>query len=149
MTVSTKDIQKLRQVTGAGVMECKKAMEEAGSDYEEALKLIHRRGQVKADKRSKRETGAGMIESYVHNNRIGVLVDVRAETDFVVRSTDFRVLAKELAMQVAAENPKDINDLLKQPYIREESKSVEAVIKSVAAKVGENIVLKNFTRLEI
>ena len=149
MTVLTKEIQKLRQTTGAGVMECKKALEEAGGIYEKALDVIHRRGLAKAGKRSDRETGAGMIESYVHGNRIGVLVDVRAETDFVVHSTDFRVLAKELAMQIAAENPKNVDELLKQPYIREESKSVEDVIKSVAAKVGENIVLKDFTRLEI
>jgi elongation factor Ts len=143
------DIQRLRESTGAGVMECKKAMEDAKGDFDRAVSLIRERGLLKVEKRSGRETGAGLIESYVHNDRIGVLLDLRAETDFVVRSEPFRRLSHELAMQIAALAPRDIHELLKQPYIKDESRTVEDLIKEVIARVGENIQINNFSRLEI
>ena len=118
------DIQHLREATGAGVMECKKAMEDAKGDFDRAVSLIHERGLLKVEKRSGRETGAGLVESYVHNARIGVLLDLRAETDFVVRSEPFRELSHELAMQIAASAPNDVDGLLKQPYIKDVSRSV-------------------------
>ncbi|MEK7212324.1 MAG: translation elongation factor Ts [Patescibacteria group bacterium] len=143
------DIQKLRDITGAGVMECKRALVEAGNDLEKAKQLIHERGLVKVEKRAGRETGAGLVQSYIHNERIGVLLDIRAETDFVVRSDPFRNLARELAMQIAAADPADVDAFLAQPYIRDESKTVDAIIKEVIARVGENIKVNKFHRIEL
>lgn len=139
----------MREATGAGVMECKRALEEARGDLEGATRIIHERGLARVEKRAGRETGAGLVESYVHNERIGVLVDVRAETDFVVRSEPFRVLAHELAMQIAATNPRDVGELMKQPYIRDEKKTVEDIVKDVIARVGENVRVETFARLEV
>lgn len=143
------NVQKLREITGAGVMECKKALDEVGGDFDKAIQIIHERGLAKVEKRSGRETSAGLIFSYVHNERIGVLVDLRAETDFVVRSDPFRNLAKELAMQIAASAPSNIDELLNMPYIRDESKTVKNIIDETISLVGENIKLNNFSRLEI
>ena len=143
------DIKKLREVTGAGVMECKKAFSESKGDFDLAIKIIHENGLAKVEKRTGREAGAGLIQSYVHNERIGVILDVRAETDFVVRSEPFKKLAHELAMQVAAANPANVDELLKQPYIKDESKTVNELIKTVIAQVGENVKVRAFSRLEI
>ena len=147
--VTAEDVQKLREVTGAGVMECKRALTDASGDFDAAKKLIGERGLAKVEKRAGRETGAGLIQSYVHNERIGVLLDVRAETDFVVRSDPFRKLAHELAMQISAMAPETVEDLLKQPYIRDESKTVEVLIGETIAKVGENIRVNKFARFEV
>jgi elongation factor Ts len=146
---SVPDIQKLRDLTGAGVMECKKALAEAGGDFEKAKAIIHERGLVKVEKRADRETGAGLVESYVHNERIGVLVEVRAETDFVVRSEPFRHLAHELVLQISAMAPKNVEELLKQPYIKDESKTIDDLVKDVIARVGENVRVNKFYRIEI
>ena len=143
------DVQKLREATGAGVMECKKALTEAKGDFEKAKEIIHERGLAKVEKRSGRETGAGLIETYLHNQRIGVILDVRAETDFVVRSEPFRELAKELVMQIAAMDPADTEELLAQPYIKDDKRTVDDIIKEVIAKVGENIRVNAFHRLEV
>ena len=148
-TMSVNDVQKLREATGAGVMECKKALIEAAGDFDKAKALIHERGLVKMEKRALRETGAGLIESYVHNERIGVLLDIRAETDFVVRSDPFRALAHELVLQVSAMDPADTDELLKQPYIKDESKTVGDLVKDVSARTGENIRINKFFRLEV
>ncbi|MBI4085649.1 MAG: translation elongation factor Ts [Candidatus Liptonbacteria bacterium] len=149
MKDDVKNITKLRDMTGAGVMECKKALRESGGDLDKAVKIIHEQGFAKVEKRAGREAGAGLIESYVHNERIGVLVDIRAETDFVVRSEPFRKLAHELAMQVAAMAPADVKELLKQPYVKDESKTIEALISEVIAKVGENVKVNGFSRMEV
>ena len=143
------DIKKLRDVTGAGVMECKKAFADSNGDFDAAIKIIHERGLAKMEKRSDREAGAGLIESYVHNERIGVVLDVRAETDFVVRSEPFKKLAHDLAMHIAAAGPANVEELLKQPYIKDESKTVDETIKLTSAQVGEVIRVKAFSRLEL
>jgi len=143
------DIKKLRDVTGAGVMECKKALADSKGDFDAAIKFIHERGLAKVEKRAGREAGAGLIQSYVHNERIGVILDVRAETDFVVRSEPFKKLAHELAMQVAAAGPANVEELLKQPYIKDESRTIDEIIKLTSAQVGENIQVKTFSRLEL
>jgi len=143
------NVSKLREITGAGVMECKKALDEAQGDFEKARQIIHEKGLAKIEKRADRETGAGMIFSYVHNDRIGALLDLRAETDFVVRSEPFKELAKEIVMQIAAMNPANIDELLNQPYIKNESKTIKDLIDDVRARVGENIKINNFARLEI
>lgn len=143
------DIKKLRDVTGAGVMECKKAFAESNGDFDAAVKIIHERGLAKMEKRSDREAGAGLIQSYVHNERIGVILDVRAETDFVVRSEPFKKLAHDLAMHIAAAGPADVDELLKQPYIKDETKAVDEIIKLTSAQVGEVIKVRAFSRLEL
>jgi len=143
------NVSKLREITGVGVMECKKALDEAQGDFEKARQIIHEKGLAKIEKRADRETGAGMIVSYVHNDRIGALLDLRAETDFVVRSEPFKELAKEIVMQIAAMNPQNVDELLNQPYIKNESKTIKDLIDDVKARVGENIKINNFARLEI
>lgn len=147
--ITSADIQRLREATGAGVMDCKRALADARGDFDEAVKLINERGVVKAEKKATRATGAGFLESYIHNGRIGVLLELRCETDFVARSEPFRSLAHELAMHIAAADPGDTAALLKQPYIRDEFMTVEALVKGVIAKVGENIRVERFVRYEL
>ena len=143
------DIQKLREVTGAGVMECKKALEDAGGDFDKATQLINERGIVKAEKKSGRATGAGVLESYIHNNRVGVLLELRCETDFVAHTAEFKDLARNLAMHIAAMDPQSVDEFMRQPYIRDEKTTIEQLIKGVVAKVGENIKVERFCRYEL
>lgn len=143
------NIQKLRELTGAGVMECKKALQEANGDFDKAISIIHERGLAKAEKKKERTTGAGVLESYIHNERVGVLLELRCETDFVARSREFRELAHHLAMQIAAMEPIDVDDLLKQMYIKDETITVGDLIKRTIAKLGENIQVERFCRYEI
>jgi len=143
------DIKKLRSETGAGVMDCKNSLEETGGDYSKAKELIREKGLAKGEKRAGRETGAGLVHSYIHGGRIGVLLELRAETDFVVKSDPFQKLAEELAMQIAASNPEDISELLDQPYIRDESRRIDDLVKEVIGKVGENINIGKFYRIEV
>jgi len=149
MTISAQEVQRLREATGAGIMDAKKALQDAKGNFDEAVKIIHERGQVKAERKADRATGAGVLESYIHNGRVGVLLDIRCETDFVARAEDFQNLAHELVMQIAAMNPQTNAELLKQPYIKDAALTVEKVIKSVIAKVGENIRVERFVRYEL
>lgn len=142
-------IQKLREMTGAGVIECKKVLEEAGGDLDKAILIIQERGLVKAEKKKERATGAGILDSYIHNERVGVLLELRCETDFVARSKEFKELAHNLAMQIAAMDPADIDDLLNQLYIKDESITIENLIKQMIAKLGENIKVERFCRYEL
>ncbi|MBI5148031.1 MAG: translation elongation factor Ts [Parcubacteria group bacterium] len=147
MTAS--DIQKLREATGAGVMDCKKAIEEAKGDFEKAIAVIHEKGLLKAVKKGERGTNAGVIESYIHNERVGVMLELRCETDFVARVDDFKNLARQLAMQIAAMNPESAEALLAQPYIRDESLTIGDLISRAIAKIGENIKVGRFCRYEL
>lgn len=147
--ISPTDVQKLRGVTGAGIMECKRALQDAKGDFDEAVKLIHERGLVKAEKKSERKTGAGLLESYVHNGRVGVLLEMRCETDFVAKTEDFKNLTHNIAMHVAAMNPENVESLLKDPYIRDINVTVGDFIKQTTAKVGEHIKVERFCRYEI
>src|ERR1700722_1104612 len=146
--VTAEAVQKLREITSAGVMDCRKALIEADGDIDAAVKIIHEKGLAKVEKRADRETGAGRVESYVHNERIGVLLHLSAETDFVVRSEPFKGLAHDLAMHIAAAAPKDVGELLAQPYVKDESHTVKDVVGQVIAKVGENITVGEFYRIE-
>ena len=149
MGIDKETIQKLRDETGAGVMDCKKALEEADSDIEKAKEVIKEKGIILASKKSERKTGAGFLKAYIHNDRVGILMEIRAETDFAVKSDPFQKLAHELAMQIAAMDPKDVDELLEQPFVKNESKTVGETIKEVVAEVGENINVKNFVRYEV
>lgn len=143
------DISKLRESTGAGVMECKKALDAADGDLDRAKSIIQEQGLLKAEKKANRATGAAILESYIHNNRIGVLLELRAETDFVVRSESFKVLAKDLAMHISAAAPESVDDLLKQPFVKDESVTIEQLIKGAIARIGENIQVARFVRYEV
>lgn len=136
-------------MTGAGVIDCKNALEEAGGDLAHAQTIIRERGLLRAEKKADRTTGAGVLETYVHNNRIGVMLDLRCETDFAARSEAFRQLAKELAMQISAMNPATVDELLRQPYIRDEAMTVGQLIKNTIAQVGENVRVEKFCRYQL
>ena len=143
------DVQKLREMTGAGMMDCKRALDDAGGDFDKATALINERGLVKALKKADRATGAGLLETYIHNGRVGVLMDLRCETDFVVRSEPFRELAHNLVMHIAAMNPETVEALLQQPYVKDPSLTIDALIKGSIAKIGENIQVAKFCRYEL
>ena len=149
MHISSADVQKLREATGAGMMDAKRALAAANGDFAAAVKLINERGKAIAQKRAERATGAGHLEAYIHNGRIGVLLDLRAETDFVARAEPFRTLAHELALHIAAMDPQSVEELLAQPTIKDPAITVDALIKSVIAKTGENIRVERFTRYQI
>ncbi|MDP2649215.1 MAG: translation elongation factor Ts [bacterium] len=143
-------LKKLRNETQVSLADCRKALEETDNDYKKAIEWLRKHGLEKAAKKEDRETSQGLIESYIHqNSRVGVLVEVLCETDFVARTEDFKKLAHEIAMQVAAMNPKDVKTLLKQEYIRDNSKTIQELIKEAIAKLGENVQVKRFQRLEI
>jgi len=143
------EVQKLREATGAGVMECKRALEDSKGDFEKAVALIMERGLVKAEGKQERVAGAGVVKSYIHNDRVGVLLQIHSETDFVAKSDPFKELAHNVAMQIAAMDPVDVQALLEQNYIKDEGKTVEQLIKETIAKVGENIKVERFARYEI
>lgn len=143
-------IKKLREETQASVALCKKALEETGGDIEKAQTLLRKRGFEVAAKKAARKTGEGIIEAYIHQNgRVGAMVELLCETDFVARTAEFKYLAHELSMQVSAMNPRDVESLLKQEYIRDSSKTVEDLVKETIAQLGENIVVKRFSRFEV
>lgn len=142
-------IQKLREQTGAGLVTCKKALDEAGGDIDKAIAILHEKGMAKVEKTAGRSAGAGFISSYVHNERVGVLLDLRAETDFVVRSEPFKQLAREIAMQIAAMGGETVEEVLAQPYIKDPNKKVVDLINDVIARVGEKVQIHKFFRLEV
>lgn len=192
MSSSAERIKQLRQATGAGVLDCRKALEETGGDLVKAASLLREKGLAAAAKRAERETREGVLDLYSHGDgRVGVMVEVNCETDFVARTTEFRRFAHEIALQVAANSPRwiDVADvpaevleeqrrwarlqaeqegkpastieriidgklekfcadvcLLRQPYIRDESKTVGDVLKEMIATTGENVTIRRFVR---
>ena len=198
MSVSLDEIKKLKELTGVGLTDAKKALVEAGGDFDKALEVMRKKGLTKAEKRGEREAREGLIESYVHGNRIGVIVELNCETDFVARTDNFKSLAHELAMQIAAMRPKWVSQddipeaertrkreelvasakadpknankpaeildkiidgqlskyfselvLLDQAYWKDDSKTIGTLVKEEMAKLGENIVVRRFARLEL
>ena len=150
MTISMDQIKKLRKETGAGVMDAKKALEESKGDLKKAKTWITKKGLAKAEKKANRETGSGIIHTYIHHNALsGTMVELQCETDFVASNKEFIYLAKELAMQANSMNPADVKDFLSQEYIRDSKLTVEELIKGVSGKLGENIQLKRFVRYSL
>lgn len=150
MANSKDHVKRLREETGAGVMDCKRALDEAKGDFEQAKALIKERGLAKAKEKADREANEGVVEAYVHaGGRIGAMVELSSETDFVARNPDFKGLAKEIAMQVAAMDPTDVEQLLQQPYIRDSSKTIGELVTGIAATTGENVRVKRFKRFEL
>jgi elongation factor Ts len=163
---SADDVKRLRELTGAGVMDCKRALDEAGGDLEKAATILKERGIAKAEKKAGRETGQGLIEAYIHaGGRIGVLVEVNCETDFVARTDTFKTLAHDIALQIAgisttlavtedelpegAEGPPEETVLMKQSFIKNPSQTIEQLVKEAIAQTGENIRIRRFTRYEL
>ncbi|PIS12264.1 translation elongation factor Ts [candidate division WWE3 bacterium CG09_land_8_20_14_0_10_47_33] len=143
-------IKKLRKETQAPVMEVKRALEEAGGDEAAAKKILAEKALVRAEKKKGREAGNGYLFSYVHSNgKIGVLLELRCETDFVAKNELFRKLGKELAMQIASMDPKDIAELLEKEYIRDQTKTVADLVNEAVGTVGEKIEVARFIRYDI
>lgn len=150
MAIDVNKIKKLRDVTSASVSDIRLALEESKGDIQKAKEWLKKRGLQKADKKEGRETNQGLVDSYIHaGGKVGALVEVLCETDFVARTEDFKQLCKEISMQVAAMNPQSVSELLTQDYIRDASVTIEGLIKGVIGKVGENITVKRFIRFEI
>ncbi len=195
MAITAKDIADLRARTGSGMMDCKKALEEANGDAEKAIEVLRKKGMAKAAKKADREAKEGVIESYVHSNgKIGVLVEVLSETDFVAKNDEFKEFAHDVALHIAAMNPRylkpeDVNPdevakekaiyleevkasgkpaeiaekivegkirkfteegaLLRQPFVKDPSKTIEELLNEKIAKIGEKLEIKRFVRFEI
>jgi elongation factor Ts len=195
MAVTTEQIKELREATGAGILDCRKALEQANSDFDKAVDFLREKGLATAAKRSDRDASEGTVELYSHGNgRVGVMVEVNCETDFVARSEPFRTFAHEVALQIAAAAPrylraedvpeevfehereiararareegkpeavlerivegrvekfKDEVCLLRQPYIRDESITLEKLMMQNVAAIGENIIIRRFARWEL
>ncbi len=195
MAVTTEQIKSLRELTGAGIMDCRKALEQAGGDLDKALEFLREKGMATAAKRADRSASEGMLELYSHGNgRVGVMVEVNCETDFVARSAAFRTFAHEVALQIAAGAPRYIREedipaedleqerqkarrlaldegkpenvieritegqlekfkdeavLLRQPYIRDETLTINKLLLQNIASIGENIIIRRFTRWEL
>ncbi len=195
MAVSTDDVKRLRQETGAGIMACKEALVQAGGDLQEAIAVLRKKGIEVAAKREAKAAAEGVVQAYVHaGEKIGVLVEINCETDFVARTDDFRDFAKNVAMQIAAMQPQWVspddvpeevvarerqilteqaeaegkpahiveqivegrlekfyarNCLLHQPYIRDDSMTIEDLLNDLLAKTGERIVVRRFVRYQV
>ena len=191
MTVSIKQIKKLKELSGVGLTDAKNALVEANGDFDKALEAMRKKGLTKAEKRGDRETREGLIDAYIHDGRIGAIVEINCETSFVAKTEEFKDLAHKIAMQVASMDPLYISEddipadikaekmkeleanfkgpekmkeqilsgqvkkafadkvLLSQPYIFDDSQTVDAFIKSAIAKTGENITVRQFKRIEL
>lgn len=146
---TTKDIAELREQTGMGLMDVKKALEEASGDKKKALELLKERGAEIMEKKSGRTATEGLIESYVHANKIGVLVEVNCETDFVARSETFQEFAHDLALQISSMDPKDVEELMSQPFIKDSKVSIADYLRDVTGKLGEKVVVARFVRMTL
>jgi len=194
MAVSASLVKELREKTGAGMMDCKKALEQTNGDLDKAIDYLREKGLASASKKSGRIAAEGLVDAYIHGGRIGVLIEVNSETDFVAKNDEFKQFVKDMAMQVAASNPKVVsrNDLsadeiahereiqinkvinegkpehvaekivegrmekyyedvclLDQPFIKDPSMKVKDVLAQLISKIGENIVIRRFTRYEV
>ena len=147
--MDAKTVAELRALTGAGVMDCKKALEEAKGDFEKAKKILASNAASIAKKKAERATKHGLIESYVHAGRIGVLLEIASESDFVAKNAEFKELAHQICLQIASMNPKNVDELLKQEFIMDSSQTVKDLIESKIAKIRENIKINRFIRFEL
>ena len=189
--ISVEQIKKLKELSGAGLTDAKKALVGAKGDFDKALEAMRKKGLTKAEKRGDRETREGLIDAYVHDGRLGAIVEVNCETSFVAKTDEFKTLAHQIAMQVASMNPlyvseadipekvrsakiKELEDnfkgpanmkdkilegqakkafadkvLMNQPFIFDDSKTVEQFVKEAIAKTGENITIRQFKRIEL
>ena len=147
--ISIEQIKKLRNITGISITECKKALEESGGDIKKAKEILRKMGRDVAQKRLGRETKEGIIDNYIHaGKKIGVMIELNCESDFVARSEDFQKLAHELCLQIAALSLEE-TPLLEQLWIKDQSKTIKDLMDEYIAKFGENIIIKRFIRYEL
>lgn len=165
MPVSPATVKELRELTGAGMLDCKKALEQADGDFDKAKEILRQKGHAAAGKRAERATAEGLVQTYLHHDgRLGALVEVNCETDFVARTEDFGQLVQDIALQVAATDPRyvapeDIPEgtegdarelsLLLQPFVRDESITIQDMMDEAIRKTGENIRVRRFARFEL
>ena len=143
-------VKKVRLETGLGIMEIKSALEEAKGDEKKAKEILKEKGFKKAESKAERETHQGRVATYTHlTGKIGVMVELLCETDFVAKHEDFLELTKDLCLQIAAMNPEKVTDLLKQEFIKDPSKTIDEMVKGLVAKFGENIQIGKMARFEI
>lgn len=148
--VNLEDIKKLREETEASVADCREALEEADGKYSEAIKRLREKALKRAEKKTDREVKAGAIFTYIHHNlRVGAIVSLACETDFVAKTDDFQKLGRELALHCAASRPETVEELLDQEYVRDSSKKIQELVKEVIGKLGENIQIVDFKVLSI
>ena len=147
--VTASQVKDLREKTGAGMMDCKKALTETNGDMEKAIEYLREKGITKAAKKSSRIAAEGLVLAYVsEDNKIGAAVEVNSETDFVAKNEEFRTFVQALAKQVALNNPADVEALLNEEYIEEAGKKVSEVLTDKVAKIGENMNIRRFVRFE-
>jgi len=165
MKISIEAVKELRNKTNVGIADCNKALLEVGGDMEKAIEFLKQRGAAIAEKKKDAAVTEGVIEAYIHHTKhIGALVELNCETDFVARTAEFKELAHDLAMQIAATSPQFLTSeemppeaeidpqvacLLSQPFIKEPTKTVQEIIAETIAKVGENIKVRRFARFEL
>lgn len=143
-------IKELREATGAGIMDAKKALEESNGDMEKAKEIITAKGLARAESKSEREVRSGKVYCYTHGGgTAAAMVEVACETDFVAKTPEFEALCKEIALQIVSMDPKDVEDLLKMDYIRDGSKTMDQLIKELSGKTGENIRVTRFARFKL
>lgn len=144
------EIKKLRDITGVSVMQCKKALEEAGGDIDKAKVILKEVSRMTADKKQGRTLGSGTIVSYIHGEgAIGVMLELNCETDFVARNADFKALARDIAMHVAAMYPENVEELLTQEFIKNADKTIKNLIEEAVQKFGEKIEVGRFVRFSV
>lgn len=149
MMISANMVKDLREKTGVGMMDCKKALTETDGDMEKAIEYLREKGITKAAKKSSRIAAEGLVLAYVsEDNKVGAAIEVNSETDFVAKNEEFRTFVQALAKQVAINNPADVEALLNEEYIEEAGKKVSEVLTDKVAKIGENMNIRRFTRFE-
>ena len=147
--ITASQVKDLREKTGAGMMDCKKVLTETDGDMEKAIELLRERGIAKAAKKSDRVAAEGLVTAFVsEDGKVGAVAEVNAETDFVSKNEEFRTFANDIAKQVAVKNPADVEELLSQPFINDETKTVNEVLTNKIATIGENMSIRRFDRFE-
>jgi len=150
MTLNVKDIRKIREETGAGVLDAKEALQKAKGDFEKAKKHLIKKGVKKAEKKAGRDANDGLVYSYIHTGgKVGAMILVACETDFVAKTDDFKTLCHNLTMQVCASEFKDIKELLNSEYLREPDKKISDLVTEATAKLGEKIEIVKYIKYSI
>ena len=148
--ITAQQIKELRDKTGVSVSACKRALEEAGGDMEKALAVLQRESAKSAEKKADRILGSGVIEAYVHNNKkVGVMLELKSESDFVSGNEEFRTLAKDAAMHIAASSPSNLDELMGQPYIKNPTVTVKELLNQAVQKFGEKIEISRFAKYNL
>lgn len=147
--ITASQVKELREKTGAGMMDCKKVLTETNGDMEKATELLRERGITKAAKKSSRIAAEGLVDAYIsEEKKVGAVVEVNAETDFVAKNEEFKSFVKDVVKQIALNNPKDVEELLAQKSIAESDKTVQEVLTNKIATIGENMSIRRFVRFE-